>query len=109
MISEFSENVRNVSSLPDKPALTSEELKLLFDKAGIDIKNYINNVLVQEINNELANKVTVVSGRRLITTDEINKINGIEEGADNLVNHISYGTTEPNSNTVGEYYFQYFD
>lgn len=51
--SEFSQDVKNISSLPDRPSLesgyTSDMLKALFDKAGEDIKNFINNTLLKEL------------------------------------------------------------
>ena len=64
MINEFTGNVRNVSSLANKPALTPEELKAVFDKTGIDLKEYINETLVPEINNELSGKVSAINGKR---------------------------------------------
>lgn len=48
-LTKFLTDVKNIQALPDKPAQTSNELKQLFDKAGEDIKNYINNELIIEI------------------------------------------------------------
>ena len=52
-LTTFKEDVENISRLPDRPNLeagfTSEELKAYFDKAGRDIKSYINGVLIEEL------------------------------------------------------------
>lgn len=45
----FDTNVSNHQSLPDKPAMSAGELKRIFDKAPEDIKNYINTVLIPQI------------------------------------------------------------
>ncbi len=49
----------NISRLPDRPnveqGLTSIELKECFDKAGEDIKAYINTVLIRELESEIEN------------------------------------------------------
>ena len=72
-ISKMTTNVNNHQALPDKPALSAEELKILFDKASADIKEYINNTMLPEIDSLIAklekNKI------------EVNKIiNNIETG-----------------------------
>lgn len=55
MLTKLNENLNNHQSLPDQPSLTSQELKILFDKAGNDIKTYINNVLTAEIDTLISN------------------------------------------------------
>lgn len=39
----------NIQKLPDSPALPPNELKQCFDKAGKDLKDYINDSLIPEI------------------------------------------------------------
>lgn len=39
----------NVQALPDTPAISSEELKKTFDKTGDDLKKFINDTLIPEI------------------------------------------------------------
>lgn len=60
----FNEDVMNVSGLSDLPnaedRLTSEQLKLVFDKAGSDIKNYINGTLIPNINGSSAKSFTAI-------------------------------------------------
>lgn len=62
-ISLFNTDVENISQLSDLPnaedGLTSAELKATFDKAGVDIKNYINGTLVPQINVAIAKAFTV--------------------------------------------------
>ncbi len=41
-------NVNNISALPDEPTTTATALKALMDKAGVEIKQYLNNVLIPE-------------------------------------------------------------
>lgn len=51
-ITNFTENVNNVQALDDRPnasGMSSETLKATFDKAGSDIKTYINGTLIPEI------------------------------------------------------------
>lgn len=39
----------NIQALSDTPAISSEELKKTFDKTGDDLKKFINNTLIPEI------------------------------------------------------------
>lgn len=60
---QFSADVENVSNLSDLPnatdGLTAAELKAVFDKAGVDIKNYINGTLIPQLDVALAKAFTV--------------------------------------------------
>lgn len=49
---KITENVENVSTLSDTPALTPGELKKVFDKGNKAIKYYFNN-LIDELNNNM--------------------------------------------------------
>ena len=59
----FSVDVENVSNLSDLPnaedGLTAEQLKAVFDKAAVDIKNYLNSTLVPGVNGTIARAFTV--------------------------------------------------
>ena len=46
---KFTEDLNIIRSLPDNPALTSEEFKSKFDEAGKKIKEYLNNIVGPEI------------------------------------------------------------
>lgn len=51
-ITKFLESVNNIQNLSDNPntsGMTAAELKTRFDKAGTDIKNYINDTLTEEL------------------------------------------------------------
>lgn len=48
-LTRLTTNLNNIQSLADQPTETASELKILFDKAANDIKNYINNTLLEEI------------------------------------------------------------
>ena len=52
-ITSFAKDVKNISKLSDRPNIENgyspAALKELFDKAGVDIKEYINNVLIEEL------------------------------------------------------------
>ena len=56
-LSKMTTNVNNIQGLSDRPntadGLTSSQLKEKFDKAGQDIKNYLNDTLVPEMEEEL--------------------------------------------------------
>lgn len=106
-LSKFSEAVNNISTLPDKPTLPASELKAKFDKTGADLKEYINDTLTEELDTQLASKVTSVAGSRLITTAEGTKLAGIETGATKVV--IASGTAEPTAQTVADLYIQFIE
>ena len=67
-ISLFNEDVENVSALSDLPnaeeGYTSAELKAIFDKAGVDIKTWLNSTHVPEVQLAVAKafQVTFPSG-----------------------------------------------
>lgn len=54
------ENVSNLSDLPNESdGLTAAELKAVFDKAGVDIKNFLNGTLIPELDVGTAKSFTV--------------------------------------------------
>ena len=69
----FNVDVDNVSQLSDLPnaedGLTSAELKAVFDKAGGDIKEYLNGTLVPQLNDVLAKAFTVTFPSGVTTYD----------------------------------------
>ena len=56
-LTKLTENLNNVSSLPNQPAMAADELKSVFDKSGNTIKEYINNKLTSEIEELITTKV----------------------------------------------------
>ena len=70
-ITPFDRDVENISKLDDRPNIengyTSKELKSVFDRAGRDIKEYINRVLIEE----LASSTSASSGADKIGSGDI--------------------------------------
>lgn len=56
MVNELNEckaSVDNISGLDDTPAIGTSELKAEFDKAGREIKKYLNETLIPHVNDEI--------------------------------------------------------
>lgn len=80
-LTKLTENLNKVSSLPDRPTLQSDELKAIFDEAGNSIKDYINEILIEELEKLFSdtskeNKTTLELANTLKT-----KLDGIDNGA----------------------------
>lgn len=117
-------NVENISALPDVVADQSSQLKQTFDKAGKDLKAFINTHIselelstasesigvktpdglpstvqaeLNAVNVGVIGKVDKVEGKQLstedYTTEEKDKLEGIEENANNYVLPVA-STTE---------------
>ena len=108
-------DVENIQKLSDKPneidGLTSAELKERFDKAGADIKEYLNEVLTEELDTVIA---TIPSTEGFVTTDDArltnsrkcnNTFDNWSTARTNL--KIGYGTTLPSSADNGSIFFLY--
>lgn len=111
-ITKFLTPVNNISSLSDKPneidGLTSNELKERFDKAGTDIKSYINETLTEEIDAALDNQGSYVSDDdpRLSNSRKCdNTFDNWETSRTNL--KIGYGTSLPSSADNGSIFLLY--
>lgn len=95
-LSKLTKNLNTHQSQPDQPAMTSSELKALWDEAPNDIKDYINQILTVELDSMLEDKVDKVVGKALSSndfTDELKiKLSGIEDDANNY----SHPSTEGN-------------
>jgi len=90
--------VENVSALSDQPndndGLSADELKAVFDAAGVAIKNYLNNILVPELEaaiNAAASGIAMdaLSGSMFIdgtiTADKLSQEEGLEAVVTNAV------------------------
>lgn len=73
-LTKLTENLNNVSSLPDKPSLQAEELKQEFDKAGNSIKEYINAILTEEIDKIITNLTNRISTNESNISDNTENI-----------------------------------
>ena len=133
-ITNLTANVNNIQALSDRPntadGITSQQLKEKFDKAGADIKDYVNNTLITELEtyiNTLKGKVetveTLASGLNLrVTNVENNYVQSTDSRMTNsrACNNsfdnwstsrenlkISYGTSLPGSADDGSIFFLY--
>lgn len=52
-LNECKASVDNISGLDDTPAIGTSELKAEFDKAGREIKKYLNETLIPHVNDEI--------------------------------------------------------
>lgn len=116
----LNENLNIHQSLPNQPALNAEELKQEFDKASNLIKEYINEILLPEINTlilNLQNKdisiesalntTSAIVSEAVTNITSINTtLSGLKSGA---TTKISSGTSVPSSLANGEIYLQYFN
>lgn len=59
-LTKFTKNINYNQNQPDHPNLNAEEIKKLLDQAGIDIKEYLNDVLTNEIDNLLAKRLIIL-------------------------------------------------
>ena len=120
-LTKLTANLNNISSLPDKPTLQSDELKAMFDEAGNVIKEYLNEVLTEEVEKLVsdtakANKTTV---ENTLDSDSIANALSSAQGKvlktliDNVNNNkqknISISSAEPTGGSDGDIYIQYFD
>lgn len=112
-LSKFTKNVNNIQSLSDRPntidGLTSSQLKELFDKAGTDIKTFLNETLTEELDDAISNiptdYVTTDDSRLTDSRQCNNSFDNWNTARTNL--KISYGTTLPSSVTNGAIFFLY--
>lgn len=106
-------NVNNIQALSDRPntadGLTSAELKERFDKAGADIKTYINTTLTEELDatiEGLPSSYVTTSDPRLSNSRQCN--NSFDNWATARTNlKIGYGTSLPASGDDGSIFFLY--
>ena len=123
-LTKFTENVNNIQALSDRPnvtdGITSSELKERFDKAGSDIKNYINNTITEELDEEITtinNSITSItqslptdyvrtSDTRLTNSRKCNNtFDNWSTARSNL--KVTYGTSLPSSADNGAIFLLY--
>lgn len=114
-LTKMSADVNNIQALSDNPntvdGLTSSQLKELFDKAGADIKTYLNSTLTEELDTAIA---TIPDSSNFVTTSDSrltnsrqcnNTFDNWNTSRTNL--KITYGTTLPSSADNGAIFFLY--
>lgn len=112
-ISKLIVDVNNIQALSDRPneidGLTSAELKAKFDKAGADIKTYLNEVLTEELDSKFSSiteDFVTTSDPRLTNSRRCNNtFDSWSTSRENL--KIGYGTSLPGSADDGTIYFLY--
>ena len=83
-LTNLTASVNNIQALDDNPnesGLTSNELKAKFDKAGSDIKDYINNTLIDELE-------TILDGYSSSISDQKTAINTVTTTANTNASNI---------------------
>ena len=118
-LTNLTENLNIIQSLPDQPALTSEELKAKFDESSNKIKTYVNETLLPELNTiltNLQNGDTTLAAAITTMQTTVNEavgnitalqttVSGFKSGA---TTKITIGSSVPSSLENGEVYLQYF-
>lgn len=110
---KFTANVNNIQALSDRPneqdGMTSTALKQRFDKAGADIKTYLNEVLTEELDDlqipDVSNLVTTTDSRLSNSRTCNNTFDSWETSRSNL--KIGYGTSLPATGDDGSIFFLY--
>jgi len=114
-LTKMTQDVNNIQALSDRPnsidGLTAAELKAKYDKAGSDIKTYINTILTTEIDEAIAtipdtSNFVLTSDSRLSNSRTCNNsFDNWNTARTNL--KIGYGTTLPTSADNGSIFFLY--
>jgi len=114
-LTKLTASVNNIQSLSDRPneidGLTSSQLKEKFDKAGADIKTYLNETLTTELDTAIAtipdpNDFVLANDSRLTNSRKCNNtFDSWSTSRSNL--KITYGTTLPSSADNGAIFLLY--
>ena len=74
---KFTEDLNIIRSLPDNPALTSDDFRSKFDEAGKKIKEYLNNIVIPEVESKAGE-------------EELNQLKGrIDESLEELEGNVN--------------------
>ena len=106
-LTKLLKDLNYIQALSDRPntadGLTSTELKERFDQAGNDIKSFLNNTLIPELDEN-----TYVSDDDARLTDSRKCNNQFDDYKVALSNlHISSGTALPSTGEDGDIFFLY--
>ena len=121
-LTHLTANVNNIQGLSDRPntadGITAQQLKELFDKAGADIKLFLNGTLIEEteayVNNNLKTAIESLQNAGFITSSDSrltnsrkcnNTFDNWSTSRENL--HITSGTSLPSSGTDGDIFLLY--
>jgi hypothetical protein len=112
-LTKLTTNLNNIQALHDRPntsdGLTADELKERFDRAGNDIKSYINNTLTDEIDTALANtsSATYIDQKIADLGNTYYSKTQIDSTVATLQPKITYGTGTPTGGSNGDIYIKY--
>ncbi|MCI8654268.1 MAG: hypothetical protein HFJ48_00080 [Clostridia bacterium] len=112
-LTKLEENLNIIQSLPNKPTLEADELKTKFDKGSNGIKDYINNILIPEI--EKLVKESKIEIEDSLTSEDTDKALSAKQGKiikeelDKKQKSIGIGTDLPTGGENGDIYIQYFN
>lgn len=84
-LTKLTENLNKVSSLPDRPTLQPDELKGVFDEAGNSIKDYINEILIEELEKLFSDASKENKTILELANTLKSKLDGIDVGANKTV------------------------
>lgn len=108
-LTRFTNNVNNIQALSDRPntadGLTSQDLKERFDKAGVDIKAYINDTMISDIEKYFKDCLNADDSRLTDSRKCDNTFDNAVTARQNL--RINYGTTLPSTGEDGDIFFLY--
>ena len=112
-LTKLTTNLNNIQALHDRPnvtdGLTSDELKERFDRAGNDIKSYINNTLTEELDATIGDTYTTTEIDDMfsgLSSTYYNKTQ-IDSTVSTLQPKITYGTGTPTGGSNGDIYIKY--
>lgn len=100
--------VNHISLLDDAPAMEADDLKAAFDAAGAEIKTYLNEILTEEIQDEIQNKIpkivndlTTGGADKTASAETVKTLNTAKQKA------ITSGTAAPSGGVSGDIYLRY--
>lgn len=108
-ITRFTKSVANIQGLSDRPntadGLTAQGLKEKFDQAGIDIKDFLNNELIEALETLFKTCIDTSDARLTDSRKCNNEFNDAEIARGNL--KIRTGTSLPSEVEEGCLFFLY--
>lgn len=109
-LTKLTTNLNNIQALHDKPntadGLTADQLKEKFDKAGNDIKTYINSTLTEELDAAISNEYTKTEVDTMFTGFGSTYYTKTQTD-NNFQPKITYGTGTPTGGNNGDIYIKY--
>ena len=95
-LTELTQNLNAIQSLPDQPTLTADELKAEFDKSANLIKEYLNDTLLSELNtlltnlqNKDINLESAINTLRTTVTEAVSNITALQKSVNTNTSNIS--------------------